>query len=153
MPQLWAIARWLSPSALSRSTSRILRMDNLPLGTTAPFREDHVAQNPFGHPAPPPHSPPPETRPKVDGFPRNPWTISIGIDGRFRSESVDDLRRNRWTVSVGLLGSGRRTEDGERNSVNLQSVWSRGERSENLRSQLLLGLKCPSQSPFFSSAS
>jgi hypothetical protein len=32
-PQLAAICRSLKPAALSRSTSRILRMDNLALGT------------------------------------------------------------------------------------------------------------------------
>jgi hypothetical protein len=39
------------------------------------------------------------------GFPRNRWSIWIGIGGQFQPEWVVDLDRNGWQVSAGIVTS------------------------------------------------
>ena len=83
-PRLRAIWRSLSPANRSRSTSRILRMDNQLAGTVRPPQGERRTQrsrvSPRRHP--------PGSR--VTGFPRNV--------GRLASE--------RWPASLGISGAG-----------------------------------------------
>jgi hypothetical protein len=62
----------------------------------------------------------------VDDFNRNRWTISTGIGGRFRPESVDDLNRNHWTVSAGIGGrfQPESVDDFDRNMQIKRSLYS-----------------------------
>src|SRR5579871_1210079 len=105
MPQLWAIWRWLRAHwPFSRSTSLILRMDNLFLGIVS-----SMARSPWG-----------VLRQGV-GLSRAAWLSGLsntsfrgvgtcsnrsGIGVQFPSESVFTLLRNRCSVSRGIGTSG-----------------------------------------------
>src|SRR6266567_657624 len=91
IPTDWAITRALAPQAyFRRRTSRTFRIDNLSAGIVPPPagsqretlpRSDCRQRNPL-HPI---H--------RVAVFDRNRWPLSLGLGGRFPSESVAALAR------------------------------------------------------------
>src|SRR4051812_43140232 len=106
------ITRSLAPQAyFRRRTSRTFHIDNLSAGIRPPLRFAN------GGPCPAQTA---DNAPRIT--PSTGWPPSVGLGGRFRSESLAAFRRNRWphasdsakatTVSAGLLSAEGSTDCG-----------------------------------------
>src|ERR1700686_4798829 len=87
-PRLAAILRLDMPPALSRSTSRILRMGNLGPGIPSSSQKE-PSQCRF------------EDHPTVLITPVHSWSRSPGTGGRDQSERLVAINRNSWSRSPG----------------------------------------------------